>query len=152
MDRQLSAADLHPSIGISEFIFYQVPFDVKILSLHLLLFCSFIVHQCCRMGDDDGTASTTRSSAAVAENQIQQHQQSPVEKLLLSFENPNYQLERQFKSMDQARIDDHLNSNIAPANMMYDELCRELKIYTDLSGESIPIPVNQVAPVPMDCT
>ena len=94
------------------------------------------------MGDDDGTASTTRSSAAVAENQIQQHQQSPVEKLLLSFENPNYQLERQFKSMDQARIDDHLNSNIATANMMYDELCRELKIYTELSGESIPIPVN----------
>ena len=55
----------------------------------------------------------------------------------MSFENPNYQLERQFKSMDQARIDDHLNSNIAPANMMYDELCRELKIYTELSGESV---------------
>ena len=94
----------------------------------------------CRM-DDDGGASTTRSSsAAVAEKQIiqqQQQQPSPAEKLLLSFENPNYQLERQFKSMDQARIDDHLNSNIAPANMMYDELCRELKIYTELSGESV---------------
>ena len=91
--------------------------------------------------DDDGGASTTRSSsAAVAEKQIiqqQQQQPSPAEKLLLSFENPNYQLERQFKSMDQARIDDHLNSNIAPANMMYDELCRELKIYTELSGESM---------------
>ena len=91
------------------------------------------------MGDDDAsTTSTTRSSVAVAaaEKQIQQQQQqvSPAEKLLLSFENPNYQLERQFKSMDQARIDDHLNSNIAP-NMMYDELCRELKIYTELSGE-----------------
>ena len=91
------------------------------------------------MGDDDAsTTSTTRSSVAVAaaaEKQIQQQQQvSPAEKLLLSFENPNYQLERQFKNMDQARIDDHLNSNIAP-NMMYDELCRELKIYTELSGE-----------------
>ena len=94
------------------------------------------------MGDDDG-ASTTRSSAAVAENQIQQQQQqhSPAEKLLLSFENPNYQLERQFKNMDQARIDDHLNSNIAP-NMMYDELCRELKIYTELSGESMPVRIE----------
>ena len=73
--------------------------------------------------DDDGGASTTRSSsAAVAEKQIiqqQQQQPSPAEKLLLSFENPNYQLERQFKSMDQARIDDHLNSNIAPANICY---------------------------------
>ena len=34
--------------------------------------------------------------------------------------------------MDQARIDDHLNSNIEPN--MYEELCNELKIYTDLSG------------------
>lgn len=62
-----------------------------------------------------------------------QEKKSPVESLLLSFENPNYHLERQFKSMDQARIDDHLNSNIAPN--VYDELCRELKIYTDLSGK-----------------
>lgn len=61
--------------------------------------------------------------------------QSPVESLLLSFENPNYHLERQFKSMDQARIDDHLNSNVAPN--MYEELCRELKIYTELSGKVV---------------
>ena len=59
-------------------------------------------------------------------------QQQTPEQLLLSFENPNYQFERQLKTMDQARIDDHLNSNIAPN--MYEELCRELKIYTDLSG------------------
>ena len=87
--------------------------------------------------DEDGGASTTRSSsAAVAEKQIiqqQQQQPSPAEKLLLSFENPNYQLERQFKSMDQARIDDHLNSNIEPN--MYEELCKELKLYTELSGK-----------------
>ena len=91
--------------------------------------------------DDDGGASTTRSSSAAEKQIIQQQQQqpSPAEKLLLSFENPNYQLERQFKSMDQARIDDHLNSNIAPANMMYDELCRELKIYTELSGELVSL-------------
>ena len=92
------------------------------------------------MGDDDSASNTRSSSAPIVEKQIQQqqHQQqvSPAEKLLLSFENPNYQLERQFKSMDQARIDDHLNSNIAP-NMMYDELCRELKIYTELSGEPL---------------
>lgn len=63
----------------------------------------------------------------------QQGQQQQQENLLLSFENPNYQFEKQLKSMDQARIDDHLNSNIEP-NVMYEELCRELKIYTDLSG------------------
>ena len=62
----------------------------------------------------------------------QQHQQQTPDSLLLSFENPNYQFEKQLKSMDQARIDDHLNSNIEPN--MYEELCNELKIYTDLSG------------------
>ena len=67
--------------------------------------------------------------AIVAEEQ--QQQQTP-DSLLLSFENPNYQFEKQLKSMDQARIDDHLNSNIEPN--MYEELCNELKIYTDLSG------------------
>merc|ERR550532_1855253 len=69
------------------------------------------------------------------QQQQQQQQQSQPENLLLSFENPNYQFEKQLKNMDQARIDDHLNSNIEPN--MYEELCNELKIYTDLSGEGI---------------
>lgn len=68
------------------------------------------------------------------QQQTQEKQLQSPDKLLLSFENPNYQLERQLKTMDQARIDDHLNSNIAPN--MYEELCRELKIYTDLSSGS----------------
>ena len=62
-----------------------------------------------------------------------QQQQPQPENLLLSFENPNYQFEKQLKGMDQARIDDHLNSNIEPN--MYDELCKELKLYTELSGK-----------------
>ena len=66
------------------------------------------------------------------QNQQQQHQLQS-ENLLLSFENPNYQFEKQLKSMDQARIDDHLNSNIEPN--MYEELCKELKLYTELSGK-----------------
>ena len=67
------------------------------------------------------------------QQQQQQQQQSQPENLLLSFENPNYQFEKQLKSMDQARIDDHLNSNIEPN--MYEELCKELKLYTELSGK-----------------
>ncbi len=78
------------------------------------------------MADEEDSAVRSPTSSA--------DKQSPAEKLLLSFENPNYQLERQLKTMDQARIDDHLNSNIAPN--MYEELCRELKIYTDLSSSS----------------
>lgn len=65
--------------------------------------------------------------------QEEQQQQPTSDSLLLSFENPNYQFEKQLKNMDQARIDDHLNSNIEPN--MYEELCNELKIYTDLSGK-----------------
>jgi hypothetical protein len=60
------------------------------------------------------------------------------ENLLLSFENPNYQFEKQLKSLDQARIDDHLNSNFQPNSLgTYEELCQELKIYTELSGEGV---------------
>ena len=70
--------------------------------------------------------------ASTASTQEQQ-QQTTSDSLLLSFENPNYQFEKQLKNMDQARIDDHLNSNIEPN--MYEELCNELKIYTDLSGK-----------------
>ena len=65
--------------------------------------------------------------------QEEQQQQPTSDSLLLSFENPNYQFEKQLKNMDQARIDDHLNSNIEPN--MYEELCNELKIYTELSGK-----------------
>lgn len=72
-------------------------------------------------------------AGASDEEQNQQQQQQQSENLLLSFENPNYQFEKQLKSMDQARIDDHLNSNIEPN--MYEELCKELKLYTELSGE-----------------
>ena len=70
---------------------------------------------------------------AGADQQQQQQSQQQPENLLLSFENPNYQFEKQLKNMDQARIDDHLNSNIEPN--MYEELCKELKLYTDLSGK-----------------
>ena len=73
-------------------------------------------------------------AGASDEEQNQQQQQKQSENLLLSFENPNYQFEKQLKSMDQARIDDHLNSNIEPN--MYEELCKELKLYTELSGKS----------------
>ena len=72
-------------------------------------------------------------AGASDEEQNQQQQQQQSENLLLSFENPNYQFEKQLKSMDQARIDDHLNSNIEPN--MYEELCKELKLYTELSGK-----------------
>ena len=82
------------------------------------------------MAEDDAFAAS--DTIDQQQQQQQRYIQQPAEKLLLSFENPNYQLERQFKTMDQARIDDHLNSNVAPN--MYEELCRELKIYTELSG------------------
>ena len=72
------------------------------------------------------------ASIAKTEEEQQQQSSSP-ESLLLSFENPNYQFEKKLQSMDQARIDDHLNSNIEPN--MYEELCNELKIYTELSGK-----------------
>ena len=86
------------------------------------------------LGGSGGTAEQPNQLLHLQQQNQQQQHQSP-EKLLLSFENPNYQLERQFKSMDQARIDDHLNSNVAPN--MYEELCRELKIYTELSGKKV---------------
>ena len=84
-------------------------------------------------GGQCSPAINDMEAGASDEEQNQQQQQKQSENLLLSFENPNYQFEKQLKSMDQARIDDHLNSNIEPN--MYEELCKELKLYTELSGK-----------------
>lgn len=53
----------------------------------------------------------------------------------LSFENPNYQLEA-LATIDPARLDDHLNSNIQPTIpvSVYEELCQELDKYGGSPG------------------